>query len=276
MLCVCLCAGTAAYSYGSSGSNSCASGYIKITSESACRAAADAKGEGFNEVRSSSSDPKGCYRCSGCGTKIYYNTHWSGSGNYGKFPLCVAGSDAPTTMTTTKSMTTTTTTVRSGSSGSSTYALGSSGSNSCPSGSTRITTESACGAAASANGVLYSQSVTNSYYPRGCFKHNSKYYFNGHSRGDTQSGMAPVCTQGSAATAAPGTRGSAGASSAAAKAFADAGCESRRVLPLHCFVCLVLHLPRCYAPRQPPFTNNDVALPACVHVIKPCANACTC
>ena len=65
---------------------------------------------------------------------------------------------------------------------------------------THITSESACKAAASADGITYRTDTNSDDYPKGCLycpnDCSSGYYYNAHSRGGTKSGMSPVCTKG--------------------------------------------------------------------------------
>ena len=63
-----------------------------------------------------------------------------------------------------------------------------------------ITSEFACKAAASADGITYQTDTDSDGYPKGCLycpnTCESGYYFNAHSSGGTKSGMSPVCTKG--------------------------------------------------------------------------------
>ncbi len=73
--------------------------------------------------------------------------------------------------------------------------------NTCPAGAARIATEAACQTAASAMGLAYGSSRTDSTYPKGCYRwsDDGAVYFNPHATGGADAQSQPLCC-GSAPT----------------------------------------------------------------------------
>ena len=79
--------------------------------------------------------------------------------------------------------------------------------NTCPAGAARIATEAACQTAASAMGLAYGSSSTDSTYPKGCYRwsDDGAVYFNPHATGGANAQSQPLCSGSSVAgTLSPG------------------------------------------------------------------------
>jgi hypothetical protein len=81
------------------------------------------------------------------------------------------------------------------------YVLGTINTNSCPTGSSVITTEAQCQAAATALGLRYAASTNYGTQPRGCARSASlnTVEFNSHASGAADPDYAPICAAGGAA-----------------------------------------------------------------------------
>merc|ERR1712190_108026 len=115
-------------------------------------------------VRNTSYDPAGCFHFNG---QMYFNTHPKGQEYPDRTPYC-----KPIKFT-----------------------VGIPGTNTCPTGSTKMTTESECDIAATRYKLVKSTPwVRNtSYDPAGCFHFHGALYFNTHPEGQEYPDRTPFC-----------------------------------------------------------------------------------
>lgn len=154
------------YLRGVQGTNVCSGGSEKISDEIGCKAAAAELGIKFFNSETDSSVPSGCYMY--YQDRAYFNKDPNGAEDSYATPLCI---DQPRK-----------------------YYKGMANTNACELGSKRIDDVATCTAAAQELGKTYKGTVTDYWFPKGCYEYySSEVYLNINTDGYGHEKSNPIC-----------------------------------------------------------------------------------